>query len=223
VSALDESYLHCGALAREHKHDHWIAALFAPEASRKHLHALAAFAFETERIGAIVKEPFAGEVRLTWWLEAVEGLREGEAAGHPVAAALTSTIGEAKLPKSRFEAWLLARRDELYSDAEPSEETGRLLEAPLYALGALALDSEADEAALRMGEATALLALEKPADALARLDAAQAALVGRTPAVMPAFAPLAALRLDARRSLKGSGPAPGWRRQIAMLWWGRGR
>jgi hypothetical protein len=216
-----ESYAHCGAVARANMRDHWIAALFAPEPKRKHLHALAAFAFETAKVKTLVHEPLAGEMRLTWWIEAIEGLRDGEAASHPVAAAVNATIAEARLPKARFEDWLLARRDELYRDGPPAEAEARRLNAPLFALSALALGSEADAAAAKAGEAEALLAAGESDAAMARIAAAEAALTGADAVVLPAFAPLAALRLDARRALRGKGPAPDWRRQIAIWRWGR--
>jgi phytoene synthase len=214
-----ESYAHCGAIARTHMRDHWIAALFAPEPKRRHLHALAAFAFETAKVKTLVKEPLAGEMRLTWWIEAIEGLRDGEAVSHPVAAAVIATIEEAGLPRARFEDWLLARRDELYGDASPDETEARRLYAPLFALAALALGAAAENAAARAGEAQAL-GKGEPAAALGRIAAAEAALAGADPAILPAFAPLAAMRLDAKRALKGRGPAPGWRRQIAIWRWG---
>jgi hypothetical protein len=222
VSA-EESYKHCEALAREHMRDHWIGALFAPEDKRRHLHALAAFAFETGRIKALVKEPLAGEVRLTWWIEAIEGVREGEAQSHPVAAALLATVVAAKLPKPRVEDWLLARRDDLYRDAPADLPAAQALEAPLFALSAIALGGQAEAAALKAAEAQFHLAAARPAEALVSLDGAEAALADARGDVLPAFAPLAALRLDARRALRGKEPAPGWRRQIAMWWWGRGR
>lgn len=218
MSDLAEAYVHCGALARQYMRDHWIAALFAPESRRKHLNALAAFAYETGRVKTLVKEPLAGEMRLTWWIEAVEGLREAEAMSHPVAAALMATIVEANLPRQRFETWLLARRDELYRDGPPGETTARA-EAHLFALSALALGAAADEAALAAGDARAALAQNRPTDALASLEAAEDALTSADAAVLPAFAPLAALRLDARRAEKGKPPAPDWRRQIAIWRW----
>ncbi len=152
-ASLDESYVHCGALTREHMRDRWIGALFAPEDKRKHLHAIAAFAYETARIKALAKEPLAGEMRLTWWMEAVDGARDGEAASHPVAAALLATISATQLPKARFEDWLLARRDELYREAPLDAAAAHALESPLFALSALALGAEAEAAALPAGEA----------------------------------------------------------------------
>ena len=70
-------------IARENERDLWLAALFAPERLRPHLHALAAFAHETGSVAARVREPLAGEMRLAWWREAMAGARPEEAAGRP--------------------------------------------------------------------------------------------------------------------------------------------
>jgi len=225
--SLLESYRHCESLAREHRRDHWIAALFAPELNRRDLHALNAFAFEIGKVKGMVHEPLAGEMRLTWWIEAIEGLREAEAKNHPVAAALMATIEARALSRDAFVAWLLARRDELYQEpAERDDEIaalGRAVEAPLYALSARALGAEADKAAASAGAASALLLAGRHAAALAEIDAAEAALRTAPSEVAPAFAPIACLALDARRAARGKAEAAPWRRQAAIWWWGRRR
>ena len=73
ADALAEAYVHCGRIARENERDLWLAALFAPERLRPHLHALAAFAHEIGGVAARVREPLAGEMRLAWWREAQIG------------------------------------------------------------------------------------------------------------------------------------------------------
>ena len=94
ADALAEAYVHCGQIARENERDLWLAALFAPERLRPHLHALAAFAHETSGVAARVREPLAGEMRLAWWREALAGARPAEAAGAPIAAARDRHDGE---------------------------------------------------------------------------------------------------------------------------------
>jgi 15-cis-phytoene synthase len=116
--SLDTAFRHCEALAREHDRDRWLTALFARESARRHLHALTAFNYEVGRLREIVREPLAGEVRLTWWREAIAGGRE--AAGHPVAEALLATIGAFALPTILFENHLEAREFDLYDDPMPS-------------------------------------------------------------------------------------------------------
>jgi phytoene synthase len=224
--ALSEADRHCSELVREHRRDFWIASLFAPEPSRRDLHALNAFAFEIGRIKGLVREPLAGEMRITWWIEAIEGLREAEARNHPVAAALIATVSQRGLPREALVAWALARRDELYAEP-PADDAGiatlgREVEAPLFALSARVLGGEAEAAALSAGAATALLFANRPQAVLAEIAVAEAFL-RKAPSATPAFAPLACLALDAKRALFGKAPAAAWRRQVAIWWWGRGR
>jgi phytoene synthase len=228
AARLGEAYAHCERLAREGDRDRWLGTLFAPATLRPRLHALSAFFLETGRVKARAREPLAGEARLVWWLEAIEGARPAEAAGHPVAAALIDAIGASRLPIAAFAAYLESRRGALYAEPaatrEAVEASGRALIAPQYALAARALDEAgAEEAALDAGMAAALGATaDDEGAALARLDAAEAALVRRA-AVAPAFAPLATLRLDLDRRARGEGPAPAWRRQWAIWRWARAR
>jgi phytoene synthase len=116
AEALRQAYDHCAALARERERDRWLSALFAPEAARRRLHALAAFNAEIVRVRAAVREPLAGKMRLAWWREALAGARDSEALSHPVAAALIDTVAKFALPKQAFEDLLQARTFDLYDD-----------------------------------------------------------------------------------------------------------
>jgi 15-cis-phytoene synthase len=115
--SLSEAYAHCESLARAHDRDRWLSALFAPTAARPHLHALSAFNYEVGRLREIVREPLAGELRLTWWRDA---LTDAGAAGHPVAEALHDTIAKFDLPVALFENHIAARQFDLYDDPMPS-------------------------------------------------------------------------------------------------------
>jgi len=120
---LAEAYVHCGQLARENARDLWLAALFAPERLRPHLHALAAFDHETGAVAARVREPLAGEMRLAWWREALAGSRPTEAAGAPVAAALIDTMAKFALRASTFDDLLQALTLDVYDDGVESQES----------------------------------------------------------------------------------------------------
>jgi len=122
VDALAEAYVHCGQIARENERDLWLAALFASERLRPHMHALAAFAHETGGVAARVREPLAGEMRLAWWREALAGARPTEAAGAPVAAAVIDTMAKFALPTSVFDSLLQALTFDVYDDAVESLE-----------------------------------------------------------------------------------------------------
>jgi phytoene synthase len=115
--SLSEAYAHCESLARAQDRDRWLSALFAPTSARPHLHALSAFNYEVGRLREIVREPLAGELRLTWWRDAVT---RGDASGHPVSEALLDTIAKFKLPTALFENHIAARQFDLYDDPMPS-------------------------------------------------------------------------------------------------------
>src|SRR5262249_58705743 len=64
-----------------------------------------------------VHEPLAGEIRLQWWSDVLEGEERGEVAAHPVAAALLASVARYRLGPERLKALLAARRFDL--DNEP--------------------------------------------------------------------------------------------------------
>jgi phytoene synthase len=105
-----------------------VATLFAPAAFRPALYALYAFNVEIARVRELVHEPIAGEIRLQWWTDALRGSRAGEAAAHPVAAALRNTMAQYQLPVERLTTLIDARRFDLYD-----EPMGTLTDLELYA------------------------------------------------------------------------------------------
>lgn len=84
-----DAYAHVTELVRTRDKDRYLADLFAPEPTRKHLHALHAFAIEVAEVRDKVREPLPGELRLQWWRDAIAA---GEGQGNPLAAALIETI-----------------------------------------------------------------------------------------------------------------------------------
>jgi len=112
-----DAHDHCAAILRARDRDRYVADLFAPEAARPHLFALHAFTTEIARVRDVVSDPTLGEIRLTWWRDA---LAEADGQGHPVATALLETIDKFSLPQAGFEMLLDARRFDLYDDLMPS-------------------------------------------------------------------------------------------------------
>ena len=111
---------YCERLVREQDPDRYFTALFAPAERRPHLVALYAFNAEVAAVAQRVSEPAAGEIRLTWWREVIEGSRAEEAEAHPVANALRRTIAENRLPANAFIRMLEARILDLYDDPMPT-------------------------------------------------------------------------------------------------------
>jgi phytoene synthase len=116
-AALREHYAICEERLRAEDHDRWLACLFAPSTERPHLHALYAFNQEIARIRDRVSDPGPGEIRMQWWVDAIEGEARGGVNAHPVAHALIDTIHKFQLPRSAFTRLIEARRFDLYDDA----------------------------------------------------------------------------------------------------------
>lgn len=111
---------YCHDLVRAGDKDRYLASLFAPDQQRPHLLALYAFNIEIARIRETVSEAALGEIRLQWWLDAVEGIYSGNRQGHPVIEALAPTIELAQLPQQALLNMVEARRFDLYDDPMPS-------------------------------------------------------------------------------------------------------
>jgi phytoene synthase len=107
---------HCAVLVREHDRDRYLSTLFAPADKREGLNALYAFALEIGRVRGLAREPMPGEIRLQWWREVLEGGRDGEAAAHPVAAALRGAIAQYGLDARRLVAFIDAHGFDLYDE-----------------------------------------------------------------------------------------------------------
>jgi phytoene synthase len=88
------NYEHCAALVRELDRDRFLATLFAPAEHRDALFSLYAFNVEIARVRELARQSLPGEIRLQWWREMLCGERDGEAAAHPVAAALGETLSQ---------------------------------------------------------------------------------------------------------------------------------
>lgn len=123
VDRLAEHYALCGAGLRESDRDRWLACLFAPDEARPHLFALYAFNAEVARVRDHVSQPLLGEMRLQWWVDAIEALPGAETRGdlraNPTADALLATIAAKDLPRQPLLDLLEARRFDLYEDPAP--------------------------------------------------------------------------------------------------------
>ena len=115
-----DDYALCENLIREEDPDRYFAALFAPAEKRRHLFALYAFSLEIAKIRDVVSQSLAGEIRLQWWRDALEGTARGDALANPVAAALDDTITRFNLPRQALLDLIDARVHDLYDDPIPT-------------------------------------------------------------------------------------------------------
>ncbi|MCW5713874.1 MAG: squalene/phytoene synthase family protein [Bauldia sp.] len=156
-----DAYAAAQETVRDRDRDRFLADLFAPAQSRKHLFALHAFNAEIVRIPNVVSDPTLGEIRQEWWREALQG-RGG--AGNPVAEAVVETISAYSLPVTAFLALIDARTFDLYNDPMPTvrdfEGYAGETTSSLFQLAALILNGGADpgsaDAAGHAGVAMAL-------------------------------------------------------------------
>jgi phytoene synthase len=113
---MQDSFSYCEQLVRAADKDRFLASLFAPADRRWPLFALYAFNVEIARVRELVHEPLAGEVRLRWWRDGLEGRTQGEMLANPVADALLNTIARFKLPTEHLVGLIEARTFDLYDD-----------------------------------------------------------------------------------------------------------
>ena len=129
---------------RRHDPDRWLATRFISDLeARADVIALYAFNYEIARVVAAVSDPMMGEIRLTWWLEALAEIYEGRTVRrHPVTLALAAAITRHDLPREAFEALIEARYPELDGAALKVEA----VEVPLMVLVAKILGAPSSSA-----------------------------------------------------------------------------
>ncbi len=103
-------------MVRESDRPHYLCTLWAPEKHRQGLFALHAFSLELARIRSQVSEPMLGEIRLTWWREALDGVYRDKPREHPVLRALTILVEKA-VPLSKLTAMIDGRESEIFDSA----------------------------------------------------------------------------------------------------------
>lgn len=214
-----------GAVTLAREAERRLAIGYAPGAARPVLAALLAL---DARLGAVVaatREPMVGQMRLTWWHDALSRLDAAPPPAEPVLAALAAAvlpagIGGAELATTigGWEALLEAEIDEA-----AMLDHARARGGVLFALAGRAI-APVEPVPVEAGEGWALADLSlRLADPVARAGAAalagprlDAALRRRWP---PATRALGALLLLARADLAGT--PPGAPRRVGRLAWHR--
>jgi phytoene synthase len=102
--------------------DRWLSSRFiADPAIREDVLTIYAYDHELARAPRVTSNPLMGEIRLTWWREALDEMFEGRTVrGHPTAQALADVIQRHKLSRGPLETMIDARYREL--DATPMSE-----------------------------------------------------------------------------------------------------
>ncbi|HWA61369.1 MAG TPA: squalene/phytoene synthase family protein, partial [Caulobacteraceae bacterium] len=104
--------------------DRWLASrLIGDPAARADVLALLAFDLELARAPRRASNALIGEIRLTWWREALDEIfGAGPVRQHPVALALADVVARRGLPRAPLEGLVEARYVELDRRAlDPAE------------------------------------------------------------------------------------------------------
>lgn len=217
---------YCQSMSRADP-DRLLAFTYADPSARLALEAL--FALD-DTLGGILRttrEPLVGQMRLTWWYEALGRLDTAPAPAEPVLTALQACV----LPAGVSGAMLAGMTDgweallEPVLDAAAVDRFARDRGRRLFELAGAVL-SVTDSRIGQAGEGWALADLSQrlsdaPSRALARTragEALDAALHSRWPVKARA---LGALALSARFDVSASPPPPGSPKRVGRLAWHR--
>ncbi|MBU0723467.1 MAG: squalene/phytoene synthase family protein [Alphaproteobacteria bacterium] len=161
----DESLSYCASEVRLNDPERFLTCLFAPAERREALFALYAFNQEIAKTRAVVSEPLLGEIRLTWWREAIAEIYEARPRQHAVVQALAEAVAAHDLTRAHFDRLIETRSRDLEPEA-PADlpalldyadgTAGTLTALCLEALGA---DSAVESVARPAGIAVALTGL----------------------------------------------------------------
>jgi phytoene synthase len=134
------------ALVERGDPDRWRAAMTAPPEARPGLMALYAFNLEIARAPWVATEPMLAQIRLQWWLDALDEIYEGKPVRrHPVVEALAKAIGAGGLPREIFVEMVDARQADVAAAPHPDRAAldlyidrtaGHLMELAARHLGA---------------------------------------------------------------------------------------
>jgi phytoene synthase len=217
TTAPKGAFEHCRRLVAETDKERYWASLYAPVDRRDALYALYAFDHEISRVAAVVREPMAGEIRLQWWREVLEGTRDEEAAANPVAAALLDVVQRHAVPRQQLIDVIDAHAVDLYDDRSTDIESyGAATNGEIIALAARILggdNADAQHVASHVGIAQTYAAAEQPQDARRHLDLARDLLPRIPVEMLPALLPAALIG----PSLQRDTPLPLWRR-LWLIW-----
>jgi len=117
--------------------DRWLASRFvADQQARADVIALYAFDHVLARVPAMVSEPLMGEIRLTWWREALDEIYAGGSVrSHPVSLALAQAVRRRGLDRTPLDEMIAARFGDL--DAAPFADEAEVLAYADQTAGAL--------------------------------------------------------------------------------------
>ncbi len=142
---FDDDLVACAQLVERGDPDRFAATMAAPADARPALFAIYAFNVEVARAPWLTQEAMIAEMRLQWWRDALEEIREGRTPRrHEVVTPLSRVIDESGA--DLLDRLVGARRWDIYKDAFEDadhftryleETSGHLVAAAGHALGGL--------------------------------------------------------------------------------------
>src|SRR6478735_8042442 len=107
----DSEDLELDELVRRVDPDRWLSSRFiADPAARADVVTLYAYDHELARAPRVASNALLGEIRLTWWREALDEIYGGKAVrAHPTAQALAEVVTRHGLPRAPLEGMIDAR------------------------------------------------------------------------------------------------------------------
>ncbi|WP_417807148.1 squalene/phytoene synthase family protein [Thioclava sp.] len=222
MSNLAASLQACAEAVRRGDPDRFAATMATPAPLRDRLWPLYAANLEIARAPWASSEPMVSEMRLQWWIDALEGVSEGREPPHEIGPALVKVAAPVRHLISVAEARRADCWPEPMSDASSlwaylDQTAGSVYWAAAEALGA---DAQAEMAVRSFGAAAGLAAfLQAVPELVAR---ARAPLADLSHHALNALAEEGLERLDfARKSRALKGPArtallPGWQARVLL-------
>ena len=114
---------HLTALVRAADRDRYLCLLLTPEPKRGEVAALYAFNAELAQVRERISDPAAGEVRLAWWEQVIDGIFAGQTVNAPVPQGLARAVAAGDLPRHTLMNMIEARRFDLFDDPMPDLNT----------------------------------------------------------------------------------------------------
>ena len=109
----NDNDIYCRDLVRRVAHDAYVVSLFAPVEKRSALWAIHAFNHEIAKVRETVSEAMLGEIRLQWWLDAIEEIYKGKPRQHQIVQALARAHERWGLDREELQTLIMGRMNDL--------------------------------------------------------------------------------------------------------------
>lgn len=114
---MSQDIANCAVIVQRGDPDRFLAAMAASGAVRDRLMVLFAFNVEVSRAPWVTAEPMIAEMRLQWWLDAIEEIYSGGSVRrHEVVTPLAELVAQSGLQREVLDGIVTARRWDIYKE-----------------------------------------------------------------------------------------------------------